>query len=95
MFDIGGFMDWQLKTLVGNRGSFVSTRGCEGWMERWAERWLASSLSVYVGDPQFVVVVRLFLSPTNILSLCVVEKCYVPKPWATAGDSTFHFNLFR
>ena len=23
-------MDWQLKTLVGNRGSFVSTRGCEG-----------------------------------------------------------------
>ena len=89
-------MDWQLKTLVGNRGSFVSTRGCEG-MERRAERWLASSLSVslYVGDPQFVVVVRFFLSPTNILSLCVVEKCYVPKPWATAGDSTFHFNLFR
>ena len=38
MFDIGGFMDWQLKTLVGNKGSFVSTRGCEGWMERWAER---------------------------------------------------------
>ena len=70
------------KQQLESRGSFVSTRGCEGWNDRQNDDSLALSLCVSVIDPQFFVVLQLYFCQTNILSLCIVETLCVSKPSA-------------